>query len=109
MKLRPLGDGILVRLDPLPEKQGLLFIPGGSRVRTGEVLEVGPGRPTKSGARRPLGLEVGERIAFFREHFEHRPGKELVRSLAELEEDLGLLHVADVLFVLPPGWQGTLA
>lgn len=108
MKLRPLGDGILVRMDPLPEKQGLLFVPGGTRVRTGEVLEVGPGRPNKRGARRPLGLEVGERIAFFREHFEHRPGKELAHRLAELGDDLGLLHVEDVLFVLPPDWEGTL-
>lgn len=109
MNLRPTGDGVLVRMDPIPEKQGLVFLPAGGRVRTGEVLAVGPGRRTKQGTVIPMDLEKGERIAFYRENFEHLQGKMIVRKLAELGDDLGLLSARDILFAIPPGWNGTVS
>lgn len=99
----------MVRMDPIPDKEGLIVLLHGTRVRTGEVLAVGPGRHTKRGAIIPLDVQVGERIAFYREHFEHQQGKMIAHRLAELGDDLGLLKETDVLFVLPSDWKGTLS
>lgn len=106
--MKPLNDWILVRLEPLPEKVGALFRVHGERVRTGVVLEVGLGvRHHKSGRRIPVGLEKGERIAFFREHLEHQQGKQIVHRLQEVGDDLGLIRSMDVLFVIAPGTEIT--
>jgi co-chaperonin GroES (HSP10) len=100
-----LGDYVLVRLDPL-KQQGLVVLVHGSRVRTGEVLSVGPGSLTKRGKRIRMDVSTGERIAFFREHLEHRQGKAILHALPD---DLGLLREADILFSLPHAWEGTLS
>ena len=108
MPVRPLHDWMVVKLDPLPtETRGGLVLPQGSsgaeRVRTGTVLRVGPGKPFWSSKLKkelvnPVGVEPGERIAFFRENLEHQQGKQLVRVLQELEEDTGLIRAGDVLY-----------
>lgn len=87
-------------MDPLPEKEGSIFLPNKGRVRTATVLRVGPGRPV--GSRRvPVGVERGERVAFYREHLEHQQGKQIVAALRELGEDLGLIRGPDILFAFP--------
>ena len=97
--IRPLHDWLVVALDELPEKQGSIVLVHGGRVRTGTVLEVGPGK--KDGADYlPPDVSVGDKIAFFRENLEHKQGRTL---LTYLEEGKALLRAADVLFVILPG------
>lgn len=105
MSIRPLNDWLLVKLDPIPEKVGSLFMTGGSaeRIRTGTVLRAGPGRYVKgTSTRTPIGVEQGERVAFFRENLEHKQGKEILRVLSELDEDTGLLRAGDILYAGTP-------
>lgn len=102
--MKPLHDWILVRLEPLPEKIGSLFTLHGDRVRTAVVLDVGPGvHKPGSNTRVPVGVDKGERVAFFREHLEHKQGKQLVSALKEVGDDLGLIRATDVLFVIAAG------
>lgn len=108
MNVRPLGDQVLVLCDTIPQNDGMIILPHGNRVRTGTVHAVGPGRPSKRG-RAPVEVKEGERIAFFREHLEHRQGKEIVHRLAELDGDWGLLREEDILFVVPADWKGALS
>jgi co-chaperonin GroES (HSP10) len=109
MTLQPFNDYLLVRIEPQKERTGLIFLPEGSRVFTGEVLAAGPGHWRK-GRRQPLDVAVGERIAFFRENFEHLQGRALADILARFgNADHGLLRESDVLFALAPGFDGTLS
>lgn len=102
IKLRPINDWVLVKMDPIPEKMGSLFTVHGDRVRQGIVLSHGPGRKVK-GRYIPIGIEKGERVVFFRETLEHQQGKQIVASLKDLGEDLGLIKGSDILFVIAPG------
>ncbi|WP_394831793.1 hypothetical protein LVJ94_35285 [Pendulispora rubella] len=96
--IRPLHDWVLVRLDPLSEMCGSLYAPSAARVRTATVLRVGPGKVVGIG-RAPVGLEPGDRVAFYREHLEHLPGQAVRRILSEHGEDeVGMLRAPDVLF-----------
>lgn len=105
--IRPLGDWLLVRLDPIAERSDVIvtMLSDAVRIRTAEVLRSGPGRYASPRGRErvPMGVSPGDRVAFFRENFEHRPGKALTYALSELGDDLGMLRVSDVLFVLSPG------
>lgn len=98
MNLRPLSDRILVELDPMKEesKGGIILVGDKSTeaVRTGTVVRVGPGK--KAGhARAPLGVEIGEKVAFFRWHQEHQQGKQMTHVLGP---DHVLIKAEDVLF-----------
>jgi co-chaperonin GroES (HSP10) len=100
---RPLQDYVLVALDPLPKTMGSLFLPDGAsaaeRVRTATVIRTGPGRWSRDGRRRlPLGVESGERVAFFRENLEHQQGKTTQHVLRDLGGDLGLIRSPDILY-----------
>lgn len=104
--IRPLGNRVLVRLDPIPERSGsiVMLASDAMRVRTGTVLRVGPGSyPFNSSTRTPVDVRVGERVAFFREHLEHKQGKQVTQILSELEENTGLLREPDILFSIPEG------
>jgi len=71
-RLRLMGDRVLIRLDPESDKtmSGLLFKPDDAHesvLRTGEVIDVGPGRWTEKGDKRiPLGVEIGEGVVFIK-------------------------------------------
>ncbi len=98
--LRLLHDWILIELDPIIEREGALFLLHGQAVRTATVQRVGPGRALPTGARSPVGVVPGDRIAFRREHLEHKPGKQLLAVLQDLGENLGLLREPDILYVM---------
>jgi co-chaperonin GroES (HSP10) len=102
--LRPLHDWVVVELDPLPNKVGSLFIPdngsGAERVRTGTIVDTGPGKCTKKGKRIPLGVAKGEKVAFFRENLEHQQGKQIQRLMNEFEDGKGLIRSSDILYVV---------
>ena len=108
MGIRLLHDWVMVRLDKPPTTMtptSTIIVPdvgaGALRMRTGVLLQVGPGRWAKGGLRRlPVGLEVGEKVAFFRENLEHQQGKQLTRMMQEMDEDTALIRAADVLYVM---------
>jgi len=106
VNFRPWSDWILVKFDPLRKRSDIIEIAGDgdtSVVRTGTVVQPGPGRITKKGTHAPMDVQVGDRITFLRWHQEHRPGKAnsetLKRMSAELGEDLTLIRQGDILFM----------
>jgi chaperonin GroES len=67
MKIRPLGDRLVVRRNAAQEKSsGGILLPDAAqnKPQKGEVLEVGPGRLLKDGTRRPLQVKKGDTILF---------------------------------------------
>ena len=102
MNLKPLHDWLVVKMEPIPEKHRELFLVHGDRVRMGTVLEVGPGRHGTDGGRLRVGVEKGERVAFFRENLEHQQGKQILDAIKDLGDDIGLIRANDVLFVVTP-------
>jgi chaperonin GroES len=68
MKLRPLGDRVVVK--PLEEEErtrGGIVLPDTAKEKPqhGEVLAVGPGEWDKEGQKRlPLDVKVGDRVLF---------------------------------------------
>lgn len=107
MKFRPLHDFILVRMedDKKPEGQ-LIDLVHRNRVVTAEVLAVGNGpRHPKTGKRQPLGLEVGERVAFFRGHALHAQAEQVRQVFYQFkgEKNTMLIKAMDVLFVVEEG------
>lgn len=98
--MRLLHDWILVEVDPDKKQEGLIFLPHGQVVRTATVKDVGPGRALPTGARAPVGVAPGDRVAFRREHLEHQQGKQMLEVLQELGDNLGLLREPDILYVI---------
>jgi len=67
MKIRPLGDRIVVRRYAAQENSsGGILLPdtAQNKPQKGEVLEVGPGRLLKDGTRRALQVKKGDSILF---------------------------------------------
>jgi len=67
MKIKPLGDRIVVRRFAAEEKtSGGILLPdtAQNKPQKGEVLEVGPGRLLKDGNRRPLQVKKGDTVLF---------------------------------------------
>lgn len=107
-----LADRLLVRLDPLKEKtRGGLVIPGSKArtVRTGVVLEAGPGRRVRiyrtdrqeyREVLRPLDTRVGERVAFLIGSVDTKTGQAVTHYL---QEDERVIREDDVLFEIPDG------
>ena len=95
MKVKPLGDRIVVRRATASEKSaGGIILPDTARNKPqrGEVLAVGPGRLLKDGSRRPLQVKPGDSILFTSwagDEFKEHRGDEIL-----------LMHEEDVLAVL---------
>ena len=78
MKLRPLGDRIIVRRSESTEKtSGGIILPDSAKQKPqrGKVLAIGPGRLLKDGTRRHLQVKEGDTVLFtawagdeFKEH-----------------------------------------
>jgi chaperonin GroES len=67
MKLKPLGDRVVVRRHVAQEKTAAgLFLPDTARNKPqkGKVLAVGPGKLLKDGTRRPLQVKEGDTVLF---------------------------------------------
>jgi co-chaperonin GroES (HSP10) len=105
VKIRPLHDWLVVKIDPIPEKKGSIIVMEDSplnNMRTGTVLRVGPGKNIQ-GKRVSPGVEAGEKVAFFTANLEHKTGKQLTAFLEGIEEDTGMIRSSDILFVFPAG------
>lgn len=66
-KIKPIGNQVVVKLDPLPEKsEGGLWLATDSRDhehQTGRVMAVGPGKVApKTHIRYPMELKVGDKV-----------------------------------------------
>jgi chaperonin GroES len=67
MKLRPLGDRIVVRRSEAQEKTaGGILLPdtAKNKPQRGKVLAVGAGKLLKDGTRRPLQVKEGDTVLF---------------------------------------------
>ena len=67
MKLRPLGDHVIVK--PMEEedvKMGGIIIPETAKEKPskGEVIAVGPGKIMEDGRKKPMDLKAGDRIIY---------------------------------------------
>ncbi len=67
MKIKPLGDRIVIKRSEAQEKTtGGILLPDSAKNKPqkGTVLAVGPGRMVKDGTRRPLQVKVGDTVLF---------------------------------------------
>ena len=67
MKVRPLGDRVLVKpLEVEEKKKGGIIIPDTAKEKPqeGKVIAVGKGKITEEGKTLPLNVKVGDRILF---------------------------------------------
>ncbi len=67
MKIKPLGDRILVKaLESKEQKKGGIIIPDTvkEKPQEGEIIAVGPGKVTDEGKKIPLDVKVGDKILF---------------------------------------------
>ena len=67
MKIRPLGDRIVVRREESEEKTaGGIFLPDSAKNKPqrGKILAVGPGNLGKNGKRKPLQVKEGDTVIF---------------------------------------------
>ena len=95
MKIKPLGDRIVIRRDAAEEKStGGILLPDSARNKPqkGKVLAVGPGPMLKDGTRRPLQVKEGDTVLFT-----NWAGDEFKESRGE---DVLLMREEDVLAVL---------
>ena len=67
MKLKPLGDRVLVKPAPKEERTASgLYISSGAQEKPqqGTVIAVGPGKLNKKGDHMPLDVEVGDEVLY---------------------------------------------
>jgi len=96
MKLRPLGDRIIVRRVEATEKTaGGIVLPDNAKQKPqkGTVLSVGPGKMMKDGTRRALQVKEGDTVLFTTwagdEYKQHKTGEQIL-----------IMHEEDVLAVV---------
>jgi chaperonin GroES len=95
MKIRPLGDRIVIRRFEAQEKTaGGILLPdtAKNKPQKGKVLHVGPGRLLKDGTRQPLQVKEGDVVLFT-----NWAGDEFKESRGE---NILLMREEDVLAVL---------
>lgn len=67
IKLRPLGDRVLVkRIDSEEKTKGGIIIPDSAKEKPleGEVVAVGPGKSFENGQMKPMSIKVSDRVLF---------------------------------------------
>jgi len=67
MKIRPLGDKVVVKASTAEERTaGGIVLPDAARERPsqGKVIAVGPGRSLESGERAPMSVKVGDTVVY---------------------------------------------
>jgi chaperonin GroES len=66
MKIKPLGDRVLVMRIEEEVKKGGIIIPDTAKEKPqqGEVIAVGPGRTDEKGKRIPMDVKKGDKILF---------------------------------------------
>ncbi|RPJ41172.1 MAG: co-chaperone GroES [Candidatus Latescibacterota bacterium] len=93
MKVRPLGDRVIVRRIEKEEKKGGIVIPDTAKEKPveGEVIAVGPGARDEDGKVAPIDLKKGDRVLF---------GKYAGMDVEVDGEEYLVLREADILGIL---------
>lgn len=95
MKIRPLGDRIVVRRQEQEEKTpGGIYIPDTAskeKPMEGSVVAVGPGRRLENGDRQVIELKIGDKILF---------GKYAGTEVKFKDEEFVVLREEDVMGVI---------
>ena len=95
MKLKPLGDRVLVKRDDTEQKTaGGIFIPDTAnqeKPQRGVVVAAGPGLLKDDGKRTPLGVKEGDKVLF---------GKYSGTEVKIDDEELMILNESDILAVI---------
>ena len=94
MKIKPLGDRILVkRLEEEEQKRGGIIIPDTAKEKPqrGEIVAVGPGKMNDDGKRQKLEVKVGDTVLI---------GKYAGTDVTIDEEDYVIMREEDVLAIL---------
>ncbi len=96
MKVRPLGDRLVVRRSQAEETTaGGIVLPDSAKNKPqkGEVLAVGPGRLLKDGTRKPLQVKQGDVV-----YFTTWAGDEFKHT--STSDNILVMHESDVLAVI---------
>jgi chaperonin GroES len=67
MKLRPLGDRVIIKAVEKEEKsKGGIIMPDTAKEKPleGEIIAVGPGKLDDNGKRQPMDVNVGDRVIY---------------------------------------------
>ena len=67
MKIKPLGDRVVVKPSPAEDKtKGGIILPDTAKEKPviGEIVAVGPGRKSDDGKLIPLDLKVGDKVLY---------------------------------------------
>jgi chaperonin GroES len=67
MKIRPLGDKVVVKASTAEERTaGGIVLPDAARERpqSGKVIAVGPGRVLENGSRAPMAVKEGDTVVY---------------------------------------------
>ena len=94
MKVRPLGDRVLVKpLEVEEKKKGGIIIPDTAKEKPqeGKIIAVGKGKITEQGKTLPLDVKVGDRILF---------GKYSGNEIKIDDEDYLIVREEDILGII---------
>jgi chaperonin GroES len=93
MKIKPLGDRILVEPIEKEEKKGGIIIPDTAKEKPqeGKVIAVGPGKRTDDGKILPMNVKVGDRVLY---------GKYSGTEVKIDDKNYLILHEDDILGVI---------
>jgi chaperonin GroES len=94
MKIKPLYDRVVVkRLEEERKTASGIVIPdtAAEKPDQGEVIAVGPGKPTDSGEVRPLTVKVGDKVLF---------GKYAGQAIKVEGEELLVMREEDILGII---------
>jgi chaperonin GroES len=93
MKLKPIGDRVLIRYVEAEEKVGSIVIPDTAKEKPqqGIVEAVGSGKVDEKGARQPMHVKEGDRVLF---------GKWSGTEVRLEGKDYMVLHETEILAVL---------
>jgi chaperonin GroES len=94
MRLRPLGDRVLIRrIEPETKTTGGIFIPDAVQEKPleGEIVSCGPGARNRDGAVLPMDVKPGDRVLF---------GKWSGTEVKLDGEELMIMNAADIMGVL---------
>lgn len=94
MKLRPLGDRILVQaIEEQEVKKGGIIIPDTAKEKPqeGKVVAVGPGKLDDKGARIAMNVKEGDKVVY---------GKYAGNEIKINDEDMMIMHEDDIYGVI---------
>jgi chaperonin GroES len=91
MKVKPLGDRIVVRREEAEETTtGGIVLPDSAKNKPqrGTILAVGPGRMLKDGSRRPLQVKEGDKVLFTTWAGDEFKGRSTTDNILLMREEL---------------------